>query len=304
MSDPDDEATPSLHATANVPQMLQTRLIEESHVRAGLVQVSSALESQRTKLHGMEKKGISLPGPFRKLGKKEESPELIAAREEERRLARITRRVEEIARRLNDEIEALADVVVAERVPDYPVFRDARKKLQPWEQALTQFQGKVGKLVELLGQTRNMASSGYDKKRKALSGTAKGLLEKSIDSAKSVAKSADVANEAAKNLGGGLPEVIFPFRSDAIAALERLDVAPMQTEFDRIIAALESVQTTEIDNLKATGVGEADVKREQAATYLADYVRQLREHTDKTHFKEAQVTPVIQRLEARYLPPR
>lgn len=300
MSEPDDEPTPSFQGTANVPQMLQTRLIEDSHVRAGLAEISAALEGQQAKLRGLEKKGFSLPGPFRK---KAETPELTAAREEERRLARITRRVEEIARKLHDEIEALADVVVAERLADYPVFRDARKKLQPWEQALTQFQSRVGKLLELLGQTRNMASSGYDKKRKALSGTAKGLLEKSIESAKSVAKSADVANEAGKNLGG-LPEVHFPFRPDAIAALEKLDVGAMQAEFDRIIAALETVQTTEIDNLKSGGVGEAEVKREQAATYLADYVRQLREHTDKNHFSAAQVTPVIQRLEARYLPPR
>jgi hypothetical protein len=295
MSDPDDAEAPSLHTTANVPQMLQTRLIEESHVRAGLRQVSAALEEQRARLQGLEKKG-----PFR-LGKKEDSPELAKAREEERRLARITRRVEEIARRLGQEVEALADVVVAERVPDYPVYRDARKKLQPWEQALTQFQSRVGKLLELLGQTRNMASSGYDKKRKALSGPAKGLLDKSIDSAKSVAKAAEVANEAARTIGG-MPELNFNFRPDHIAALEKLDIGAMQAEFDRVIAMLEGVQTTEIESLKASGVGEAEVKRDQAATYLTDYLAQLRAHTDQNHFSEARVTPTIQRLETRYFP--
>jgi hypothetical protein len=295
MSDPDDENAPSLHATANVPQMLQTRLIEESHVRAGLGQVSAALGEQRTRLGGLDKKSL-----FR-VGKKEESPELAAAREEERRLARITRRVEEIIRRLGQEIEALADVVIAERIAEYPVYRDARKKLQPWEQALTQFQARVGKLIELLGQTRNMASSGYDKKRKALSGPAKILLEKSIDSAKSAVKAAEVANEAARNIGD-MPELNFHFRPDDIAALEKLDIGAMQADFDRVIAMLEGVQTTEIGNLKAAGVGEAEVKRDQAASYLADYLAQLRAHTDKNHYSEAQVTPTIKRLETRYFP--
>jgi hypothetical protein len=295
MSDSESENSPMGRGAANVPQMLQTRLIEESHVRAGLGQVSAALGEQRTRLGGLDKKSL-----FR-VGKKEESPELAAAREEERRLARITRRVEEIIRRLGQEIEALADVVIAERIADYPVYRDARKKLQPWEQALTQFQTRVGKLIELLGQTRNMASSGYDKKRRALSGPAKILLEKSIDSAKSAVKAAEVANEAARNIGD-MPELNFHFRPDDIAALEKLDIGAMQADFDRVIAMLEGVQTTEIGNLKAAGVGEAEVKRDQAASYLADYLAQLRAHTDKNHYSEAQVTPTIKRLETRYFP--
>ncbi|HEY4300784.1 MAG TPA: hypothetical protein VGM73_07925 [Candidatus Didemnitutus sp.] len=295
MSDSESENSPMGRGAANVPQMLQTRLIEESHVRAGLGQVSAALGEQRTRLGGLDKKSL-----FR-VGKKEESPELAAAREEERRLARITRRVEEIIRRLGQEIEALADVVIAERIAEYPVYRDARKKLQPWEQALTQFQARVGKLIELLGQTRNMASSGYDKKRRALSGPAKILLEKSIDSAKSAVKAAEVANEAARNIGD-MPELNFHFRPDDIAALEKLDIGAMQADFDRVIAMLEGVQTTEIGNLKAAGVGEAEVKRDQAASYLADYLAQLRAHTDKNHYSEAQVTPTIKRLETRYFP--
>jgi hypothetical protein len=291
--------TPPAHVAANVPQMLQIRLAEEAHLRVVRAQLASALAEQEANVRRLAGQGLALGAWVRRLAKKPEPPELRAARDEEKRLKNLARRLGEISRGLAGEIETLVDVHLAAILPAYPGFRDARKQLQAWEQAITQFQLKVGKLVESLGQARNMASSGYDKKRKMLSGTAKALLDRSIEAAKGVAKLAEVANEAARGLGT-MPEISFSFRSDELARLTQLDIGAMQADFDRIIEMLEGVQKNEVESIKANGIGEAEIKRQQAATYLAEYLEQLRRYADEQLLQPEETGATLQRLEARY----
>lgn len=298
MSENETEDAPVARPMADVPQMLQTRLVEEAHVRAARRETLAALENQRAAVARIAGKG-ALGGWLRKVSKKPEAPEVLAAREEENRLRAADRRVEEIARRLAGEVEALADVHVAGTLAEYTGYRDARKRLQPWEQAVAQFQAKLGQLVETLGQARNMASSGYDRKRKALSGTAKSLLDRAVDQTKTVVKLVETANEAARTLGD-MPEINFDYRPSQIADLEKMDIAAMQAEFDRIKERVEAIQKNEVEVTKANGVGEAEIKRQQADTYLAQYLQEIRQHTDAHHLVPDQVSYTVERLAARY----
>jgi hypothetical protein len=299
MSDSDPDEEPVVHVTANVPQMLHNRLVEEAHLRIGLRQASAVLAKQAAAVQRLERKGFPLAGWLRRIGKKPEPPDLRSAREEEKRARKTVRHLEEISRKIGAEVETLVDVHLAGILPEYPTYRDARKQLQEWEQAITQFQAKVGKLVDLLGQARNMASSGYDKKKKSVSGPAKVLIDRSAEAAKGVAKLAEATNEAARSLGA-MPQIKFDFRSDELARLEKMDIGAMQADFDRIITMFEGIQKNEVEAVKAAGIGEAETKRLQAASYLSEYVVQIRQFADERHVVPEEVGPTLQRLEARY----
>jgi hypothetical protein len=300
MTEPPTEENAAAHVVANVPQLLHSRLVEEAHLRVRLREVGQIRQEQSAAVRRLEGKGFPLAGWLRKVTKKPDSPELRAAREEEKKLNKAVRRMEEIARKLGAEIETLVDIYLADTLPDYAGYRDARKRIRPWEQAIAQFQGKVGKLVDLLGQARNMASSGYDKRRKAVSATAKAQIDRSAEAAKGVSKLAETANEAARSLGQ-VPEINFVFQGGELASLETMGAGAMQAEFDKIIAMYEGIQKNEVEALKVAGIGEAETKRLQAASYLADYVAQIRRYTDERHVVPEEVSSVLQRLEARYL---
>jgi len=295
-----DEIPSALPGAADVPQMLLVRLVEEVHLHEGLRQLSAAMAAQAATVRRLEHKGFPLAGLLRKVAKRQEGPELRAARVEEERLTKISRRLEDISRKLGAEVETLVDVHLADILPEYTTYRDARKRLEPWEQAVIQFQSKVGRLVDLLGQARNMASSGYDKKRKVLSGTAKTLLERAVDAAKGLTKLVETTNEAARGIGQ-MPEISFGFRAEELVQLENLDIGKMQADFDRIITLLEGIQKSEMEAVKSGGIGEAEIKRQQAGAYLADYVAQLRQHVAEHHLVADDVGAVVQRLEARFL---
>ena len=292
--------TPIGRAAANVPQMLHARLVEEAHLRVAWRQRSAALAAQADEVRRLERRGFPLGPALRRMARRPESPELSEARKRESELRKEGRRTEEAARKLAAEVETLVDVYLADLIPDYPGYRDARKKLQAWEQAITQFQAKVGKLVELLGQARNMASSGYDKKRQAVSGTAKALIDRSVEAAKAVVKLAEAVNQAARELGG-MPEISCGVRAEDLARLDRMDVGAMQAEFDRIITRFEELQRKEVEEIKVRGIDEAETKRLQAVAYLTDYLEQIRRFADEKHVVPDEVDAVTRRLEARYL---
>jgi len=285
---------------ADLPQMLHARLVEEAHLKLALDERRRALETHASNLRRLEGGGFALGAVMGRLMKRAESPELTEARAKAAELRKAASRTEEAARRVSAEVETLADVYLADMIPEYPTYRDARKRLQAWEQSVAQLQTKLGKLIELLGQARNMASSGYDKKRQAISGTAKAHVERAIEAAKGVAKQVEATNSTAGQLGG-LPEIRLGIRPDDLTRLERMDMGAMQGEFDRVITIFEDLQAKEIEGIKASGLGEADYRQQQAAAYLASYVEQIRRFAAEKCVVPADVDRVRQKVEARYL---
>ncbi|HVT73437.1 MAG TPA: hypothetical protein VHD61_09890 [Lacunisphaera sp.] len=212
-------------------------------------------------------------------------PEVVAAKAREREARRRHEHVEQVIRNYSDDLDMLITMYLQETVPAFLEWSVARKRLGSWEAAIKLLQAEIQGLLKALGQARNSATSGYDKKRRTLSATAQESFARVADVMNQVEHRAQAVNKAAAELKD-VPIVEAPAVGKAVRALPGMEIGAMQAEFGRIAHELEDFGTRQLAGL-VTPVVEAALEREAAAkAYMELYREQLRE------FSNHQMKPV------------
>jgi hypothetical protein len=271
-----------------MPEALTTCLREDACVRGDALQLQLKLEEARAAA-GRAREGTALPGRLlAALGRRKGGPSTpeeaaeIFARENV-----LLRQSQESARLLPHYTAQLDRQLTAYLLAAVPVFAQqsrARGRLGEWEQLITALHADLRELLKALGQARNNAVAGYDRKTNLMCATARELFEQARGLIRRVDEGVRRANEKAAEIGG-LPGVAIVPLEATIDNLTQLEISTMLRDFDRLALELEMFEQKQLDHLVESAVATADALVAKSQAYLVHYREQLRAYYD------SQVTP-------------
>jgi hypothetical protein len=208
---------------------------------------------------------------------------------------------------LENELESHVRTVSA----DYVRGLSALDNLVDWPALLDRLVTKLAALQSLLGQARNMVSSGYDWQRREFSRLANESINRALATARELDDVIALVNDLADRYqrailktpqaAAVLPRVpVVGFRL-RIEHVRTLGIAEVQAEFNRILEMCAMLETIGLNGLREATERVALQHRELGAQYLQTYLGQLRTYMDEHRLVPAQVTERIHRLQFRHL---
>ena len=281
-----NEKSPS--AQPGLPEALTICLREDACVRADASQLKLKREEVRAAA-AQAREGTALPGRLlAALGRRKGGPSTpeeaaeIFARENvlQRQSQESTRLLQHYTGQLDSQLTAYLQAAV----PVFAQQSQARVRLAEWERLITNLRADLGELLKALGQARNNAVAGYDRKTNLMCATARELFEQARGLIRRVDEGVRRANEKAAELGG-LPGVAIVPLEETIDNLTKLEISTMLRDFDRLALELELFERKQLVDLLEPAVADADALVAKSRAYLAHYREQLRAYYD------TQITP-------------
>jgi hypothetical protein len=264
--------------------LLRVRLMEDAYLRAHARQLRPGLEAAQAAADQARREAGLLPrllGAVTRSAASKRTPAETArifTREKEAR--RQYQAVEQALHRYTEDLNTFITLLLQDTMPAFLEHSVARKRLGEWEKGVLALQADIRGLLKALGSARNSATSGYNKSKRTVSGTAQEQFNKAAELVRAVEARAKLVNEKAAELGG-LPEVAGISCQAAIKNLPGLEFGAMQKEFDRLIKELETYEEAQLTGLVEPVVQAAALREEQARLYLEKYREELREFADR-----------------------
>ncbi|MFA6959539.1 MAG: hypothetical protein WC205_02175 [Opitutaceae bacterium] len=182
--------------------------------------------------------------------------------------------------------------------------------LTDWENALDRFTDNARLFIQALGSARNMAPAAYDH--------VKGVFSQSTYNAIDIAQSAAlkvegeivatnaIATEHDNFLGttvfkDPMPRLVLEPYAAVVAKIASLPPTNAQTEFNRVIAAVEDLLSRELVALRARVRTSAEDHVGRTHSYVREAWNQLYAHAAAHSIEPEQVTAVIEQTERDYM---
>lgn len=271
-------------------------------VRADAVQLKLKLEEARAAA-GQAREGTALPGRLlAALGRRkggsvtpEESAEIFAR---ENVLVRQTQESARLLQHYTGRLDALLADYLLEAVPVFARQRQTRGRMVAWERIIAELRVDLGALLKALGQARNNAVAGYDRKSNLMCFTAREMFEQARGLIRRVDEGVRQANGKAAEFGG-LPGVAIVPLEETIDNLTKLEISTMLRDFDRLALELEQFEQKQLDDLLESAVADADALVARSQAYLVHYREQLRTYFD-TQLQPGEIEQTIPGIIERY----
>jgi uncharacterized coiled-coil protein SlyX len=291
----------SRSAPPGFPAALAASLREDACVRADASQLRLKLEQTRAAA-GQVREGTALPGRLlAALGRRkglptpEEATEIFAR---ENVLQRQCKESERLQQHYTAQVDLQLAVFLQDAAPVYRQQSQARVRLAEWERLITDLRTDLGELLKALGQARNNAVAGYDRKTNLMCATARELFEQARSLIRRVDEGVRQANGKAAELSG-LPGVAIVPLEETIDNLTKLEISIMLRDFDRLALELELFEQKQLVDLLEPAVADADALVAKSRAYLANYREQLRAYYD-TQITPEETTQAIPGILERY----
>ena len=208
---------------------------------------------------------------------------------------------------LENEVESHVRAVSA----DYVRGLSALDNLVQWPGLLDRLAFRLSALLRALGQARNMASSGYDSQRRALSPAANAFIELALVAARDLDEMIATVNDLADRhqrdvmrtpqATAVLPRVPVVGFQIRIERVRTLGITEVQAEFNRILEMCEMLETIGLVGLREATERVAAMHSDLGSNFLKTYLGQLRAYMDEHRLVPEQVPVRIHRLQLRHL---
>ncbi|TSJ79142.1 hypothetical protein [Rariglobus hedericola] len=179
-----------------------------------------------------------------------------------------------------------------------------------WEQSLMRFTEHAHMFIQALGSARNMAPAGYDRVRGVFSPSTYEAISNAHAAAlrvegEIVATNA-IAEEHDKLLGktvfnDPMPRLVQEPYAAVVAQIASLPPVAAQTEFTRVITAVEDLITRELDALRARVRDAAQEHAGRTHSYVRDAWNQLHAHAVAHSVDVEHIGAVVEQTERTYL---
>lgn len=179
-----------------------------------------------------------------------------------------------------------------------------------WEHSLTRFTEHAHAFIQALGSARNMAPAGYDRVRGVFSAS----THQAISTAHAAALKVEaeitatnaIAEEHDKLLGktvfkDPMPRLVHEPYAAVVAQIASLPPVAAQSEFNRVIAAVEDLITRELDALRHRVRDSAQEHAGRTHSYVRDAWNQLHVHAVDHSVDTAHVGTVVEQTERTYM---
>ncbi len=240
-------------------------------------------------------------------------PKVLQLEEQRQELARnqsADELLEFIEQRLAEEIEDGVEKFLREADDHYTRGIARLEHIEDWKRAVDRFRERFRAYLREVGQARNAVSANYDHARRDVSPAAQKALFRAALAGSRLQEEAIFVNKIAtlhEELVRGTPtaQAVLPRVQEGdysgwIHNLKTLPLAPMQIEFDRILALCEDTSERGITELEQQAEQILARREELSRSYVLSYIEQLREHAAQHWFKPEEMDPIIARLEKRY----
>ena len=187
----------------------------------------------------------------------------------------------------------------------------ALDNLVQWPGLLDRLAFRLAALLRALGQARNMASSGYDSQRRALSPAANAFIELALVAARDLDEMIATVNDLADRhqrdvmrtpqATAVLPRVPVVGFQIRIERVRTLGITEVQAEFNRILEMCEMLETIGLVGLREATERVAAMHSDLGSNFLKTYLGQLRAYMDEHRLVPEQVPVRIHRLQLRHL---
>ncbi len=296
-----------------LPAGLRQQLIDETYVRLCQQALEHAIPGQEALIAGLMDKR----SPMDRLKEFTRRPsplaeELEAAREE---LGKMQASLEalntiwtELGQATEDQFEDLMRATNAAYIQSLATLQN----IEDWKRALERFERRLNDYIRALGQARNGASTAYNHESRVISENARELLNKAIDAGALLEDDiqfannlADVHDQVVKKANfprAALPRIPTASYRHWTTELEKMEIAPMQTEFNRILEVIEALESEGVAILRASVAKSFEQYQGFAHGIVMTELNKMRTHADANHFDPQATTETIRRLEERFFP--
>lgn len=186
------------------------------------------------------------------------------------------------------------------------------QNIEDWKRGLERFERRLNDYIRALGQARNGATTAYDRASRGISENARELLNKAIDAGALLEDDiqfannlADVHDQVVKKAHfprAALPRIPTASYRHWTTELEKMEIAPMQTEFNRILEVIEALESEGVAILHASVTKSFAQYQGFAQGIVMTELNKARAYADAHHFDPQLTTETIRRLEARFFP--
>ncbi|MET0263157.1 MAG: hypothetical protein ABW223_09685 [Rariglobus sp.] len=179
-----------------------------------------------------------------------------------------------------------------------------------WEHSLLRFTDHANTFIQALGSARNMAPAGYDRVRGVFSPSTYQAISAAHAAALKVegeiAATNAIAAEHDKLLGktvfnDPMPRLVQEPYAAVVAQIASLPPVSAQTEFNRVIAAIEDLLTRELDPLRNRVRDSAQNHAGRTQSYVRDAWNQLHAHAVEHSVDSAHIGTVVEQTERTYM---
>ncbi len=296
---------------AHVSVKLDELLMDDCHVRCALGLLKELNDDLALRAKAIQQSCSSRTRFLPSIGRPDELAALETARAE---LAKAASAQDTMIR-----LHALVDVKLGHELESHvrtvsPAFvrgLAALDNLVTWPALLDRLAEKLRRLLNALGMTRNMVSSGYDWQRRAFSPAANEAIDRALAAAielddevlqvnsrsdRHQMEIADTPHAAA--VLPRVPVVGFQVRIERVRSL---GIAEVQSEFNRILEMCGMLESTGLTGLREATERVAGMHGALSRAYLQTYLEQLRAYMDENRLVPGQTTARIHRLQLQYL---
>jgi hypothetical protein len=214
-----------------------------------------------------------------------------------------------LAAHLRAQSEVLLEAWLRTHCEEYRLGLAAGHYAEDWQRSLERFTEYAQIFIQALGSARNMATAGYDRTRGVFSQATYQAISLAHGAALRVEAEIVATNKIAEEhdrllgktvFNDPMPRLVHEPYAATVAQIASLPVAAAQSEFNRVIAAVEDLLGRELGALRARVQTSSTDHAGRTQSYVRDAWNQLHAHAVAHSVEAAHIKTVVEQTERSY----